>query len=74
MGTIAPTTLVFTSAGPTTRRITAVLLNNNVAVVEDPVFMINLEVATGSAMVGGIVRGTEYFETLSLTVVDDDSM
>lgn len=54
--------------------ITAVLLNNNVAMVEDPVFMINLEVATGSAMVGGIVRGTEYFETLSLTVVDDDSM
>lgn len=74
MGTIAPTTLFFTSAGPTTEGITAVLVNNDVALVEDPVIMITLTVATGGVMVGGIVEGTEYFPTLSLTVMDDDSM
>lgn len=74
VATIAPTTLVFTSAGPTTVRITAVLINNDDAEVEDPVFMITLTVTTGGVMVGGIVGGTEYFETLSLTVLDDDGM
>jgi len=74
VGTIAPTILVFNSAGPTTGRIAAVLINNDVAVVEDPVFLITLTVATGDVMVGGIVAGTEYFPTLSLTVMDDDSM
>lgn len=74
MGTIGPTTLDFTSAGPTTKGIAAVLVNNNVALVEDPVIMITLTVATGGVMVGGIVEGTEYFQTFSLTVMDDDSM